>query len=74
MNKGRMQKVADEIATRINTGNGRDFTEEELRDYIDVWTGSRLDYEPLNILTDMVAARMSKELLVVEDTEWIPPR
>jgi hypothetical protein len=55
---GVMQRQADEFTARIISGNGASFTEEELRDKIDMWTGSQLDYEPLNILTDMVSQRL----------------
>jgi hypothetical protein len=61
-----LAKKADSFATRIAEGNRRPLTWDGLRDLIDLWTGSVLDYKPLDILTDMTAQRVVAAGVIVD--------
>jgi len=47
------------VNTWRKTPEIRFLTGEELRDRVDLATGGELDYQPLNILTDMVEDRLA---------------
>lgn len=58
-----LSQHADRLADRWRGISGRtlsDAERAELRDWIDTATAGDLDCKPLDILTDMVAARIAK--------------
>lgn len=60
----RLAQIADQFAARYATRFPAAKTDpvqwDYLRDALDIETGAELDYQPLNFLTDMVAARIAK--------------
>lgn len=55
-----LAKYADDLARYLRKHPGRDLM-ACLRDRVDILTGSELDCIALDILTDMVEARLKKE-------------
>lgn len=57
--RGTLTKLADELAPRVRWDSST--TWDDLRAAVDLRTGGDLDCVPLDILTDMVAARIKRE-------------